>query len=96
MAWGLWNKIKQGVKKAGNFAKKAAKFVTDNVIKPFKPVISGALSAYKPQAGAIADGVMGAIERFSDSGATPRGRASDDGFGGKGAVADWASSKGWG
>ena len=85
MAWGLWNKIKQGVKKAGNFAKKAAKFVTDNVIKPFKPIISGALSAYKPQAGAIADGVMGAVERFSD-----------DGFDGKGAVANWASSKGWG
>ena len=80
MAWGVWNKIKQGFKKAGSIAKKVADVVTDNVIKPFRPIISGALSAYKPQAGAIADGVMGAVERFSDSGATPRGRASDDGF----------------
>jgi hypothetical protein len=39
MAWGLWNKIKQGFKKVGNFVKKAASFVNDKVIKPFKPVI---------------------------------------------------------
>jgi hypothetical protein len=71
MAWGVWNKIKQGFKKAGSIAKKVADVVTDNVIKPFRPIISGALSAYKPQAGAIADGVMGAVERFSDDGFTP-------------------------
>ena len=38
MAWGVWNKIKQGLRKAGNFAKKGVDFVADNVIKPFTVV----------------------------------------------------------
>lgn len=84
MAWGLWNKIKQGVKKAGNFAKKVAKSVTDNVIKPFRPVIGGAASAFNPKAGMIANKVMDKVERFSD-----------DGYDGRGAVANWAAGKGW-
>ena len=45
MAWGLWNKIKQGFKKVGNAIKKAASFVNDKVIKPFKPVISNVANA---------------------------------------------------
>ena len=84
MAWGLWTKIKQGVKKAGNFAKKVAKSVTDNVIKPFRPVIGGAASAFNPKAGMIANKVMDKVERFSD-----------DGYDGRGAVANWAAGKGW-
>ena len=84
MAWGLWNKIKQGVKKAGNFAKKVAKSVTDNVIKPFRPVIGAAATAFNPKAGMIANTVMDKVERFSD-----------DGFDGRGAVANWAAGKGW-
>ena len=84
MAWGLWNKIKQGVKKAGNFAKKVAKSVTDNVIKPFRPVIGAAATAFNPKAGMIANTVMDKVERFSD-----------DGYDGRGAVANWAAGKGW-
>ena len=84
MAWGLWNKIKQGVKKAGNFAKKVVKSVTDNVIKPFRPVIGAAATAFNPKAGMIANTVMDKVERFSD-----------DGFDGRGAVANWAAGKGW-
>ena len=84
MAWGLWNKIKQGVKKAGNFAKKVAKSVTENVIKPFRPVIGAAATAFNPKAGMIANTVMDKVERFSD-----------DGFDGRGAVANWAAGKGW-
>ena len=61
MAWGLWNKIKQGFKKAGTVIKKAADFVTDKVIKPFKPLI----------AGAVVNKVMDGVERFSDEGFTP-------------------------
>ena len=71
MAWGLWNKIKQGFKKAGGAIKKAADVITDRVIKPFKPVIGGAISAYDPAAGAIANRVMDRVERFSDEGFTP-------------------------
>ena len=37
MAWGLWNKIKQGVKKAGNFAKKAAHHNGKAVWRGFTP-----------------------------------------------------------
>ena len=71
MAWGLWNKIKQGFKKAGTVIKKAADFVTDKVIKPFKPLIAGAVSAINPAAGVIAGKAMDAVERFSDEGFTP-------------------------
>ena len=68
MAWGLWNKIKQGFKKVGSVIKKAADVVTDKVIKPFKPIIGGAISAINPAAGAIATKAMDTVERFSDEG----------------------------
>ena len=71
MAWGLWNKIKQGFKKAGTVIKKVADVVTDKVIKPFKPFITGAVSAINPAAGAIAGKVMDGVEKFSDEGFTP-------------------------
>ena len=79
MAWGLWNKIKQGFKKVGNAIRKGVDFVrdkivkpvTDKVIKPFKPFIAGAIGAVNPAAGAIADKVMDKVERFSDEGFTP-------------------------
>ena len=87
MAWGVWNKIKQGLRKAGNFAKKGVDFVADNVIKPFKPLIGAAASAINPTAGMVANTAMGAIETLSD--------ASDSWGSAKGAVSKWASSKGW-
>ena len=69
MAWGLWNKIKQGFKKAGNWVKdKVLKPVVNTVIKPFKPIISGAVNAINPKAGAVVDTVMNAAERWSDGG----------------------------
>ena len=68
MAWGLWNKIKQGLKKAGSFVKTAARTITDKVIKPFKPIITAAATAFSPAAGAIANRAMDAVERFSDGG----------------------------
>ena len=71
MAWGLWNKIKQGFKKAGTVIKKTADVITDKVIKPFKPIISGAIGAINPAAGAIATKAMDTVERFSDEGFTP-------------------------
>ena len=71
MAWGLWNKIKNGFKKVGNFVKKAAGFVTDKVIKPFKPIISAAATAFNPKAGLIANKVMDTVEKVSDGGFTP-------------------------
>ena len=71
MAWGLWNKIKQGIKKAGTVVKKVADVVTDKVIKPFKPLIAGAVSAINPAAGVIAGKVMDGVEKFSDEGFTP-------------------------
>ena len=86
MARGLWNKIKQGFKKVGNAIRKGVDFVrekvikpvTDTVIKPFRPFISGALGAVKPQYGAIADKVMDSVERFSDEGFTPFRRLKRD------------------
>ena len=69
MAWGLWNKIKNGFKKAAGWVKdKVIKPVVDNVIKPFKPAITAAVSAFNPAAGAIARKVMDTAEDISDGG----------------------------
>ena len=69
MAWGLWNKIKQGFKKAGNFVKnKVLKPVVNKVIKPFKPIIGGVASAINPKAGAFINTAMNVAERWSDEG----------------------------
>ena len=62
MAWGLWNKIKQGFKKVGNFVKKAASFVNDKVIKPFKPVITNVANAILPGSGRIVEAVSDGID----------------------------------
>ena len=83
MAWGLWNKIKQGFKKAGAVVKKIARTVTDKVIKPFKPVISAAANAFNPALGKIVDKGMDSVERWSDGGEST------------GKALDWAKSK-WG
>ena len=73
MAWGVWNKIKQGFKKAGSIAKDVGKgfrktidFVNDKVVQPFKPLIGAAAKAINPKAGMIADATMGAVETLSD------------------------------
>ena len=69
MAWGLWNKIKNGFKKAAGWVKdKVIKPVVNNVVKPFKPIISAAASAINPTAGAIAGKVMDTVEKVSDEG----------------------------
>ena len=62
MAWGLWNKIKQGFKKVGNFVKKAASFVNDKIIKPFKPVITNVANAILPGSGKIVEAVSDGID----------------------------------
>ena len=66
MAWGLWNKIKQGFKKVGNFVKKAAGFVNDKIIKPFKPVISNVANAIIPGSGRIVEAVSDGIDEFAN------------------------------
>ena len=74
MAWGLWNKIKQGFKKAGKFIKGAAKFVSDKVIKPFKPVLGAVATAINPALGAAVNTGMNVVEKFSDEGWGSSGR----------------------
>ncbi len=67
MAWGLWNKIKKGFKKVGKAVKSGAKFVNDNVVKPFKPIIKTAAAAagnyFVPGMGTVA---ANAVDEFSD------------------------------
>ena len=83
MAWGLWNKIKNGFKKAAGWVKdkivnpvidKVVKPVVNNVIKPFKPIIQGAASAINPAAGAAIGKVMNIAESVSDGNFKPLGR----------------------
>ena len=69
MAWGIWNKIKNGLRKAGNWVKnKVLKPVVDKVIKPFKPIIQSAASAINPKLGAAVGIGMGVAEKLSDGG----------------------------
>ena len=69
MAWGLWNKIKNGFRKVGGFIKdKILKPVVNTVIKPFKPVISAAASAINPALGAAVTTGMNVAEKISDEG----------------------------
>jgi hypothetical protein len=68
MAWGLWNKIKNGFQKAGKVIRNVARKVTDKVIKPFKPMISTIATAINPALGAAVTTGMDAVERFSDEG----------------------------
>ena len=69
MAWGLWNKIKNGLRKAGSWVKdRVIKPVVNTVVKPFKPAITAAISAFNPAAGAIAGKVMDTAEKISDEG----------------------------
>ena len=67
MAWGLWNKIKQGFKKVGGAIKKAASFVNDKIIKPFKPVISNVANAIVPGSGRVVEAVSDGIDGWSSS-----------------------------
>ena len=65
MAWGLWNKIKQGIRKAGGFVRdKIIKPVVNNVVKPFKPVIQAAANAINPKVGALVDTGMNMAEKW--------------------------------
>ena len=87
MSWGLWNKIKQGVRKAGRWVRGAAKTVNDKVIQPFKPVISAAANAFNPTFGKAVNTGMNAVEKLSDDG-FDRGKAALS-------AVNWAKSK-WG
>ena len=62
MAWGFWNKIKKGFKKAGKVFKKGAQFINDKVIKPYKPIIKEGLNKWKPGAGNVVDIASGAVD----------------------------------
>ena len=69
MAWGLWNKIKNGFKKAAGWVKdKVIKPVVNNVVKPFKPIISAAATAINPALGAAVTTGMNVAEKISDEG----------------------------
>ena len=67
MAWGLWNKIKQGIKKAAGWVKdKVIKPVVNTVVKPFKPVISTVAGAINPKVGALVNAGMNVTEKWAN------------------------------
>ena len=86
MAWGLFNKIKKGFKKVGSAFKKAAGFVNDKIVKPFKPLIKTAVNAFVPGAGAIVDVASDGIDGVSKG---DWGGAKDSAKN----IASWASNR---
>ena len=87
MAWGLWNKIKNGFKKAGKVIRNVARTVNEKVIKPFKPVITGVANAINPTLGKVADTAMNSVERFSDEGWSSVGKHAKE------SAVSWAKSR---
>ena len=65
MSWGLFNKVKKGFKKVGSAFKKAAEFVNDKIVKPFKPVIKAAVNSYLPGAGIAVDAASAGIDALT-------------------------------
>ena len=65
MSWGIFNKVKKGFKKVGSAFKKAAEFVNDKIVKPFKPVIKAAVNSYIPGAGVAVDAASAGIDAFT-------------------------------
>ena len=66
MAWGLFNKIKKGLKKVGSVFKKGVQFVNDKIVKPFKPYIKAAVNTFIPGGGNIVEAVSDGLEAVSD------------------------------
>ena len=78
MAWGLFNKIKKGFIKTGAAFKKAAGWVNDKIIKPFKPLIRTAVNTFLPGAGAVVDMASDGLDavtngNYSDAGQSLKG-----------------------
>ena len=65
MAWGIWNKIKQGFKKAGQVIKDGAKYINNKVIKPFKPLIKQAVNTFVPGAGKYVDALSDGVDQWT-------------------------------
>ena len=86
MAWGLFNKIKKGFKKVGSAFKKAAGFVNDKIVKPFKPLIKSAVNSIIPGAGVAVDIGSAATDVITK---TDWGAAKDAAKG----IANWASNR---
>ena len=86
MAWGLFNKIKKGFKKVGSVFKKAANFVNDKIVKPFKPLIKTAVNSFVPGAGAIVDVASDGIDAVTKGDWSGAGKSAKD-------IASWASNR---
>ena len=86
MAWGLFNKIKKGFKKVGSAFKKAAGFVNDKIVKPFKPLIKTAVNSFIPGAGVVVDVASDGIDAVTKG---DWGGAAQSAKG----IASWANNK---
>ena len=86
MAWGLFNKIKKGFKKVGSAFKKAAGWVNDKIVKPFKPLIKTAVNSIVPGAGIAVDLASGGVDAITKG---DWGGAKESAKG----IANWASNR---
>ena len=69
MAWGLWNKIKKGFQKVGKALKKGVKWVSDKIVKPFKPVLKTAANVFLPGiGGTIVEAASDGLEAIGNDG----------------------------
>ena len=68
MAWGFFNKIKKGLKKAWNFAKNKVIKPIVNTAKKVTPFVAPIVDKFIPGAGTIANSVVQGVDSLVNKG----------------------------
>lgn len=65
MAWGIFNKIKKGLKTFGDKVLNGAKWVNNNVLKPALPIAGKIIDNFVPGASNVLNNVSAGIDKVS-------------------------------
>lgn len=65
MAWGIFNKIKKGLKTFGDKVLNGAKWVNNNVLKPALPIAGKIIDNFVPGASNVLNTVSTGIDKVS-------------------------------
>jgi len=86
MAWGVFDKIKNGLKKAGKIFKKELNWVNDNVVQRFKPLAKTIANAFIPGAGTLVDAASDGIDAVAKGNWGGASKSAKD-------VVDWSKNR---
>lgn len=66
MAWGIFNKIKKGLKTFGDKVVKGAQFINNNILKPGLPIAGKMIDNFVPGASNVLNNVSKVIDKVGD------------------------------